>query len=138
MIAGAHALESPFWAALDDGDVCLPRCSGCARWQWPPEPRCADCGSFDHEWRAVEPVGEVYSWTRVHRASSPRQADLVPYVVVLVALRDADQHRLLGRLVGPEADLTTGAAVRGRVAAPSESSNGLASLVWELTGPVTR
>jgi uncharacterized OB-fold protein len=126
----AARVDSPYWAGLERGELRIQRCAGCGDWIWPAEWRCGVCGSFESEWPLVEPIGEVYTWTRTHY---PFVAGYeVPYVHVLVALTGAGGRRLLGLLTGPDDGLCIGARVRGHVDPPSELTLDLPALRWSL------
>src|SRR3546814_3931465 len=56
--------DGPYWQALAEGRLELPRCEGCNRWHWPAVFRCGECGSWDHRWHTVATEGTIFSWTR--------------------------------------------------------------------------
>ena len=133
-IPGGIGADDGFWEALDAGEFRLPRCARCDRWTWPAHWRCGECGSWEFHWKAVEPAGTVYSWTRTWYAfdRTRERAGDVPYVVVLVEVDGTDGARVLGVLSGEEAPLKIGARVSGTIVAPSEKANGYPSVVWSL------
>ena len=45
--------DARFWAALADGELRIQRCTACAAFRHPPRPVCAQCGSRESEWVAV-------------------------------------------------------------------------------------
>jgi uncharacterized OB-fold protein len=102
-----EGLDGPFWSALREETLVLQRCPACDSYQWGPEYVCYRCGHYDLRWAEVPKAddgsyrGVVYSWERVWHAVDPSLVPRVPYVVVLVALPDADECRLLGNLVDP-------------------------------------
>ena len=103
-----------FWAGLRNSELLIQRCRCCKSWQWGPEFICHRCHSFDLEWRAVEPRGRIYSWTRVWQAAQPPLKDAIPYIVVLVELDVAPHIRLIGNLLGdPGQTIEIGAEVFG-------------------------
>ena len=84
-------LAAPFWAAVQRGELALPRCSECGRWQWYPESTGTDCPGGALVWEPVAVTGTLYSFTRVHRSFLPgagRGGE--PYVVGLVDLDGLD------------------------------------------------
>lgn len=111
--APADAVDAPFWAGLAEGVLRIQRCAGCARWSWPPQWRCGECGGWDMEWPEVPMEGIVHalSWTR--HPFSAAMADKVPYPVLLVELPDAGGARLLGLLDGSTESLAIGSRVTG-------------------------
>lgn len=127
----ASGLDAGFWDGLADGVVRLPACAECGRWVWPAQPRCPHCLAAALEWRDVEPVGVIYSWTRTWYPFAPERADELPYVVLLVELPAAGGARILGVYAGPsDDDLAVGDDVVGVIAPPSARTLGLPSLTW--------
>ena len=94
-----------FWEAAAREQLAIPRCSGCARFQWYPRERCRVCGGSELPWTAVSGRGTLFSWAVVRRALVPAFADQVPYVSALVALVEDSAVRVVTRLVdcAPEA-----------------------------------
>lgn len=134
-LKGGIGADAPFWDALDDGAFRLPQCSGCGRWTWPAHFRCGECGSWNFEWIAVSPHGQVYTWTRNHAASDvvrERRA-MLPYVSLLVELPEAGCVRIAGVLAGSDSGLRIGAPVRGEIRPADAISKGYATMVWRLT-----
>ena len=131
----ATGLDAEFWDGLVEGVVRLPACTECGRWIWPAQPRCPDCLRATLEWREVEPVGVVYSWTRTWYPFAPERAESLPYVVVLVELPAAGAVRLLGEYTGPsDDDIAVGDRVVGVIAPPAPRTFGLPSLTWVRAG----
>jgi uncharacterized protein len=90
--------SAPYWAALREHRVQLPRCLSCARRRFPPAPACPYCANPEAQWEEAPATGSIYSFITVHRAFDPAFADDVPYVIVTVDL-DAGV-RMVGRLAG--------------------------------------
>ncbi|WP_059021241.1 zinc ribbon domain-containing protein [Mycobacterium sp. M26] len=114
-------LDAPHWEGLRAGRLVLQQCSDCSSWIWSPRPICPQCHSFAISWRAVEPVGTVFSWTRTWQPFSPQSTGHLPYVVVLVALPAAGGRRVVGVLT-PADGVTPriGASVRGTIEQPPD------------------
>jgi uncharacterized OB-fold protein len=125
-------VDYPYWEALAAGELRIQRCRSCARWCWPADWRCPACGSYEHAWEGVEPVGTIYSWIRTHLPFVPAYADLLPYVNVLVELEQAGGARLMGLLTGTEDGLAIGARVAGSFQPPSSRTLDLPVLTWRL------
>jgi uncharacterized protein len=93
------ALTRPFWDGVAAGEIRLPRCTACGRYQWYPLPVTdhGDGGTF--EWTPVAAAGTVFTHTTVRRPFLPgaTKAD-VPYTVVLVELDGVPGVRLVGRM----------------------------------------
>lgn len=104
-------LAAPFWAAIDEGRVVLPRCSSCGRWQWYPDEAGPDCAGASLVWEEVAGTGTVHTATRVERAFLPGgQAD-VPYVVAFIELDGVEGVRLVANLAD-DADVAIGDRVQ--------------------------
>ena len=103
--------SDPFWQAAAEGVLVIARCGRCATFAHPPDLVCPSCGHTDPGYR-FEPVsgrGTVRSWTVVRQSFLPGFEDAVPFVLVDVALDEADDLRLIGRLIdGPDAPLRLG------------------------------
>lgn len=97
-------------AALERGELILPRCDVCGRHHWYPRPRCPHCGSHQVRWRTAAGTGTVYARTIVRRGA-PKSAGPDPYTLAVVEL--AEGPRMLTRIVGPGSEeVAIGAAVR--------------------------
>lgn len=100
-------------AFFTSGELRLATCRACAAVQHPPTGVCMDCGGMDFDFVATTPRGVVDSFTIVHHAVHPLLAALVPYNVVVVALRDHPELRVVGNVLDTDpADISIGLAVR--------------------------
>jgi uncharacterized OB-fold protein len=86
------------------GALTLQQCGGCAAVQHPPEEVCHVCGGMVFTSRVVRPTGTVYSYTVVHHSVHPALDGFVPYTVVLVALDDEPDVRVVGNLLDVPVD----------------------------------
>ena len=104
----------PFWHAASEHVLALARCARCGRFSHPPDITCPHCHHTDPEF-TFEPVhgaGTVRSWTVMRQSFLPGFDAGLPFVLADVALDDADDVRLIGRLVdGPDAPIQVGARV---------------------------
>jgi uncharacterized OB-fold protein len=91
-------LAAPFWAAIDEERLVLPRCSACGRWQWYPDDAGADCPGAELQWVPVATTGTIHAMTTVERAFLPGGQGDVPYTVVFVELDGVDGPRLVANL----------------------------------------
>jgi len=114
MLGDEHDLDAPYWAGLRAGELRIQCCAACGTWIWAPRGICPECHSFDLAWRAVEPVGTVFSWTRTWQPFAPWMPGHVPFTNVVVELPAAGDRRLVGVLLdGDRADLRPGLPVVG-------------------------
>lgn len=101
--------DAPFWAALAQSRVVLPRCRSCQTWIWYPRTFCPACHTPGVEWLDVSGRGRVYSFT-VSTRGVGSWADRAPYVIAYVELDEGP--RVLTNLVdvAPD-DVSIGQAV---------------------------
>lgn len=94
-------VDAGFWAACAAHELCFQRCADCARWQHPPAPLCAGCGSPGLGWERATGPARVYSVTVVHAAAHPSVGSALPYVVGVVEFPDCGGVRLISNIEGP-------------------------------------
>jgi uncharacterized OB-fold protein len=105
-------LAAPFWDAIEQGHLALPRCSSCGRWQWYPDAAGPDCGDGHYLWEQVATTGRVHTLTRVRRPFLPgSNAEHLPVVVGFIELDGVDGVRLVANLADDE-HVVIGARVR--------------------------
>ena len=77
----------------------IQQCAACGALQHPPEEICHRCAGMTFQTAVLAPTGTVCSYTIVHHSVNPRLDGAVPYAVVLVALDDAPDIRIVGNLL---------------------------------------
>jgi hypothetical protein len=92
----------PFFEAAARGELRIPRCEACGRWQWYPAERCGGCGGERLAWALASGRATLFSYAIVHRALLKELAPLVPFVTALVALEEDPAVRLATRIVDCE------------------------------------
>ncbi|OBH05764.1 hypothetical protein A5696_25105 [Mycobacterium sp. E2699] len=99
----------PFWQGCRSGELRYQRCEACGLANFPPTEHCRQCLSAELHWERGGGLGEVYSWTLVHRAVTPEFEP--PYAPAIVTLDEG--YQMLTNLVGvnPE-DLAIGLRVQ--------------------------
>ena len=90
-------LNRPFWDALRNRMLLLPKCNACGLVWYPPSPFCPDCWSKDFTWKRLSGKGQVNSWVVFHQAYFSSLKDDIPYNVAEVELDEGP--RLLTNLV---------------------------------------
>ena len=90
-------LNRPFWDALRNRMLLLPKCNACGLVWYPPSPFCPDCWSKDFTWKRLSGKGRVNSWVVFHQAYFSSLKDDIPYNVAEVELDEGP--RLLTNLV---------------------------------------
>ena len=66
--------NAPFFAALQDGRLDLPRCDDCDAVVWYPRHHCPACGGSSLTWFTASGRGAVYSFTVVRRGQGEWEA----------------------------------------------------------------
>lgn len=122
--------DAPYWEALANGKLQLPRCEGCDRWVWPATHRCSACGALGVNWVDLPMKGTVFSWTRTwHRFGYTESLDL-PFTTVLVTV-DGCGIRLLGRLDDPgQVDPRIDEALVGRPGETIVGTDRIPTIIW--------
>ena len=105
----SSGVSVPFWQGCREGELRYQRCAVCGLANFPPTEHCRQCLSADVSWQQSDGVGEVYSWTLVHR---PVTAEFEPpYAPAIVALDEG--YQMLTNIVGVAAeDLAIGMPVQ--------------------------
>jgi uncharacterized protein len=130
----ATGADAPYWEALAQGTLRLPRCQGCQQWHWPAVSRCSTCGGEEIAWFPVEISGRIFSWTRTWQKFQGTEDLPSPFVTLLVELPQAGNRRLMGILEGDETGLAIGATVTGHTAITPCDGQSIPALRWRLAG----
>jgi uncharacterized protein len=85
----------PFWDAVSQGELRLPRCSACHKFQWYPDDTGPGCEGATYEWVPVARTGVLHTMTRVHRSFLPGGEGPLPFTVGLVELDGVAGCRLV-------------------------------------------
>lgn len=109
ILPDADEVSAFHWRAAAEGRLELLRCSGCRRLVYPPRAPCPSCGASELAPQVVSGRGTIYSFTISHHPATGRDA---PFVLVLVALEEQDDVRMLAELHDcPLEAVTVGMAV---------------------------
>jgi uncharacterized OB-fold protein len=102
-------LSVPFWDGSRSEELRYQHCDACGASNFPPTEHCRHCLSDALRWTLSGGVGEIYSWTVVHR---PVTAEFEPpYAPVIVTLDEG--YQMLTNVVGVAPDkLKIGMRVR--------------------------
>jgi uncharacterized OB-fold protein len=65
-------------------------------------PLCHNCRSFSFRWVQTQGIGEIYTWTVVHRSVHPATEEAVPYNVVVVKLDDCGGAMITSNILDVE------------------------------------
>jgi uncharacterized OB-fold protein len=88
----------PFWAAVQERRLIMPKCDACGKISFPPTVACPACGGDKFTWTEMSGRGKVYSFVVYHRVYHPSLTDKVPYVVALIELEEGP--RIISNVVG--------------------------------------
>ena len=110
-------------AFFTSGELRLETCRACGSTQHPPIGVCIECGGLDHDYVATSPTGRIDGFTIVHHAVHPLLAEKVPYNVVVVALDDHPDLRVVGNVIDG-GEVRNGARVRCTWTEPLPSPDG--------------
>lgn len=108
-------LDAPYWEALHQGRLVMQCCQTCGTWLWPARSRCAECGTWDPQWRETTMEGVLYSWIKTWYSFAGAEGLQTPFVTVLVALPQAGGRRLMGLFEGDESVLKLDTPMKGRL-----------------------
>ncbi len=101
----------PFWQGCRAEELRYQRCAACGLANFPPTEHCRQCLSAELQWKQSDGVGEVYSWTVVHRPVTPEFTP--PYAPAIVTLDEG--YQMLTNVIGvTPADLAIGMPVQVR------------------------
>ncbi len=88
----------PFWEALRQHKLTMPKCSACGHRWFPPTLLCPSCRSAEVVWEPVSGRGKVFSFVNFHRNYHKGFADERPYCVAVVALEEGP--RMISNVIG--------------------------------------
>jgi uncharacterized OB-fold protein len=84
----------PFWEGAAEGELRIPRCASCGRYEWYPRDTCSGCGGGGLPWAVMSGRATLFSWSEVSFPWVPQFADKVPFVSALAALDEDPSVRL--------------------------------------------
>ena len=122
--------DAPYWEALEEGRLKLPRCGSCHAWIWPAAHRCGACHASETEWVEMPLEATVFTWTRTwHRFGLTEAFDL-PFTTVLAEIENCG-IRLLGNLEDPDlVDPEIDQRLVGRIGSTRTPNNELPVIIW--------
>jgi len=87
-----------FWEGAKQRKLMMMRCESCGRLRWPPRDFCNWCHTPGGGWIEVSGRTTLVSWTVQHHLLHPAFSSDIPYAIVLVALEEDADCRLIGNL----------------------------------------
>ena len=67
-------LSKPFWDAVQERRLIVQQCSKCNELQYPPRPRCQDCGSEELGWKETSGKGRILTFGILEDSHLPVRA----------------------------------------------------------------
>jgi uncharacterized OB-fold protein len=105
-------LSKPFWDAVNEKRLIVQNCTACNTLQYPPRPKCQDCGSESLEWKETDGKGHILAWAVIEDSHLPVFAQDQPTNIAIVSLDEDPRINFFSNLPGvPVRDVPTGAAV---------------------------
>jgi uncharacterized OB-fold protein len=92
----------PYWDALKDEKLMLPRCDDCGSFHFYPRIACPHCHSRNIGWEQASGKGVLYSFEIAYRSLNPAFKIEPPYVLAMIELEEGP--RIMSNLINIEAD----------------------------------
>ena len=89
----------PYWDAIKNHELRVPKCSDCGLTRWPPQLTCNQCYGENVEWVKMSGRGTLYTYVIIHQAVLPQWRELTPFNVIQVALEEAPHVQIMGNAV---------------------------------------
>ena len=104
-------ISKPFWDALRDRRILVPRCDSCGNWIFYPRRHCPHCCSSKLSWQEISGQATLCSYTLARVPTLPEFAQPAPQNLAIVTL--AEGFNMNSALTGmaPE-DMHIGMALR--------------------------
>ena len=96
------AESAPFWEAAKAHKLVLQHCTDCGKFIHYPRAVCPHCNGQSLDWRDASGEGTIHSFTVARRPAGPAFKEDVPYVIVLVDLKEGP--RMMSNLVTDDVD----------------------------------
>jgi len=93
-----------FWELCRQHRLAIQQCALCNRFRFAPAPMCFNCHSLEYRWVESEGIGEIFTWTVVHRPVHVAVKDMVPYNTIVVRLMDCEGALITSNLLGVDPD----------------------------------
>jgi uncharacterized OB-fold protein len=94
--------NAPFWEGCRRGELRMQRCSDTGRLIFPPRPVSPWAPKARPEWFTTSGRGTIWSYVVPHPPLLPYYGERAPYNVILVALAEDPNVRLVGNLLARE------------------------------------
>lgn len=105
-------LSKPFWDAINERRLVVQHCIDCKALQYPPRPKCQDCGSGELDWKETSGRGTISGRVVIHDSRMQVWWPNQPYNVAIVKLEEDPRINFFANLPGiPVDEVPVGAEV---------------------------
>lgn len=107
-------VDQPFWDAANERRLVVQNCTQCNRMQYPPQARCAQCGSAANlAWRPVSGRGRINGYCVQYDTRVVVLKENQPFNTEVIELEEDPAIKFFSHLPGVPADkVPVGAPVR--------------------------
>ena len=97
-------LSKPFWDAINERRLVVQSCTDCNTLQYPPRPKCQDCGSEHLDWKETSGRGRISGYIVIHDSRMKVWWPEQPYNVAIIQLEEDPAINFFSNLPGTPAD----------------------------------
>jgi uncharacterized protein len=98
-------VSKPFWEAVNERRLVVQHCTACDRLQYPPQERCAECGSADNlAWKEVQGRGRINGYCVMYDARIVPLREDQPFNLAVIELEEDPAIKFLSHLPGTPVD----------------------------------
>ena len=98
-------ISKPFWDAANERRLVVQRCTTCDRMQYPPEPKCYQCGSAESlVWQEVSGRGNIDDYIVIHDSRLRSYQEDQPYNVAIIQIEEDPDIQFFSNLPGTPVD----------------------------------
>ena len=132
LIPTPDELSKPFWDAVNEKRLVVQSCKDCNALQYPPRPKCQDCGSETLEWKETSGRGHISTFVVMRDIHLARRVPDQPFNLAFITLDDDPRINFYSNLPGvPVREVPIGAPVEVTF---EEVAPGQLIHEWQLTG----
>ena len=105
-------LSKPFWDAVNEKRLVVQNCTSCNTLQYPPKPKCQDCGAETLEWKATSGRGHILEFVVLEDSHLGHRIPDQPFNLALITLDEDPRINFFSNLPGvPVKQVLVGAPV---------------------------
>ncbi len=112
LVPVADELSKPFWDAVNERKLVVQQCRACNALQYPPRPRCQDCGGESLGWKKTSGRGHILEFVVLQDSHIPYRAPDQPFNLAVVTLDEEPRINFFANMLGiAPFEVPVGAAV---------------------------